>query len=573
MRAVVRVLLDELLQGAPAQAQVLDRVRQVAGRGRERQQLADHLELLPGLCVDVGGAELDTPGSPHGPSGRAAEVFLAGGHEAGNIAADAGPDLRLPAARHRQRHPQRQPGAGLVREGHEVHLLCQDRHGARLDFVDGDRCTVHVPDIGGILPVYVADSYEGVRGDHASGAGRRAASIGHRGERGGGADGGAAATSRTSPWRTHLIMEPARARARRLEGGAVRGEDPRQARRVHRAPASRAVLPCAAEGLAGASGVVGAARGEPVGGRGRPRVTERTASARFGVDIRSFRPRPLDEARAGLSAWPTASRAGRRPRGVGTAAPPTPCARSTRARQDRELRGQADRLQGVDLLLAAWPALVVARVSEARLVVVGFGTYRDGLERMLSALAAGDMEELRAVAAVGRELEGRPPELRHLREFLDRQGPVPGGCARRCRPGALHRAGSSTPTCPVLPACQAQVMPSTFPEAFGMVAAEARPAALPLSAAHSGMAEVTAVLAPALEEELRPLLAFEVGSDAVDEIAAKLVKVADPGRRRPQACRGRPGRACRGDSAGRALLRGVVAAALGRLDDLPAPTS
>ena len=27
------VLLDELLQGAPAQAQVLDRVRQVAGRG------------------------------------------------------------------------------------------------------------------------------------------------------------------------------------------------------------------------------------------------------------------------------------------------------------------------------------------------------------------------------------------------------------------------------------------------------------------------------------------------------------------------------------------------------------
>ena len=42
-------------------------------------------------------------------------------------------------------------------------------------------------------------------------------------------------------------------------------------------------------------------------------------------------------------------------------------------------------------------------------------------------------------------------------------------------------------------------MPSTFPEAFGMVAAEAAACgALPLSAGHSGMAEVTATLAPAL---------------------------------------------------------------------------
>ena len=42
-------------------------------------------------------------------------------------------------------------------------------------------------------------------------------------------------------------------------------------------------------------------------------------------------------------------------------------------------------------------------------------------------------------------------------------------------------------------------MPSTFPESFGMVAAEAAACgALPLSANHSGMAEVTATLAPAL---------------------------------------------------------------------------
>ena len=72
-------------------------------------------------------------------------------------------------------------------------------------------------------------------------------------------------------------------------------------------------------------------------------------------------------------------------------------------------------------------------------------------------------------------------------------------------------------------------MPSTFPEAFGMVAAEAAACgALPLSANHSGMAEVTATLAPAVPEELRPLLSFDVGPDSVEQIAAKLVALAHP---------------------------------------------
>jgi glycosyltransferase involved in cell wall biosynthesis len=77
----------------------------------------------------------------------------------------------------------------------------------------------------------------------------------------------------------------------------------------------------------------------------------------------------------------------------------------------------------------------------------------------------------------------------------------------------------------LLPACEAQVMPSTFPESFGMVAAEAAACgALPLSANHSGMAEVTATLRPALPEHLRPLMSFDVGPGAVREIAAKLVE-------------------------------------------------
>src|SRR6478672_185439 len=68
--------------------------------------------------------------------------------------------------------------SALSKLGHEVHLLCQDRQAAELPFVDafghwedGElrvevtrepvRVTAYTPDIGRILPVYVADAYEG----------------------------------------------------------------------------------------------------------------------------------------------------------------------------------------------------------------------------------------------------------------------------------------------------------------------------------------------------------------------------------------------------------------------------
>jgi len=229
--------------------------------------------------------------------------------------------------------------------------------------------------------------------------------------------------------------------------------------------------------------------------------------------------------------------------------------------------------KGVDLLLAAWP-LVVARVPEARLVIVGFGTYREALGRFVDALRRRDLDDLLQIAARGRELEGGPAgELKYLRGFLEGAGDdwlaaAPAAAERVHFTGRLEH--DDLPL--LLPACEAQVMPSTFPEAFGMVAAEAAACgALPLSAGHSGMAEVTAMLAPALEPELRSLLSFDVGPEAVEQIAANLIAwlTLDPAtRERAQA-------ALAAEAARRysweTVAEGVIAAAQGRLDALPHP--
>src|SRR5215217_2639909 len=72
---------------------------------------------------------------------------------------------------------------GLVGEGHDVHLLCQEKEALSYNFVavhhvvDGERierrgeqetsyagsCAVYNPEIGDLLPVYVYDDYPGWR--------------------------------------------------------------------------------------------------------------------------------------------------------------------------------------------------------------------------------------------------------------------------------------------------------------------------------------------------------------------------------------------------------------------------
>jgi glycosyltransferase involved in cell wall biosynthesis len=450
----------------------------------------------------------------------------------------------------------------LARMGHEVHLLCQERH---WDAPEG--VTVHNPDIGRILPVYVADTYDGFEAKPYPDL--TDAELDHYLEAN-------VAAVRAAPrcdvaLANHLVMNPA------ILARGLGGDTP-FAVKVHGSaleytvrPNRERFLPYALEGVQAASSVL-------VGSRhtaeslwevlaDEPSLRERTGLGPPGVDVHAFRPGSddLDGLAARLESGEAATWGGER----GAAA----ALRSLDPGQDRIVSfvGKLIVSKGVDLLLAAWP-LVVARVPEARLVIVGFGTYREALGRFVDALRRRDVDNLRDIAARGRELEGGPRgELRHLMDFLRRVDDewlhaAPAAAERVHFTGRLEH--DDLPA--LLPAFEAQVMPSTFPEAFGMVAAEAAACGvLPLSANHSGMAEVTATLAPALPDELRSMLSFEVGPRAVDQIAEKLVRwlTLEPGERE------RAKAALAAEAARRysweSVAEGVIAAARG--DSLPPP--
>ena len=122
--------------------------------------------------------------------------------------------------------------------------------------------------------------------------------------------------------------------------------------------------------------------------------------------------------------------------------------------------------KGVQLLLEALATL------DARAVIVGFGDYRAELEQLAARLPAGKV------------LFTGPLEHRHL----------------------VH----------LLPLADVAVVPSIFPEAFGMVAAEAAACGCPpLVARHSGLAEVALGLEEGYPAQFSHLAGF-VSGDAAD---------------------------------------------------------
>jgi glycosyltransferase involved in cell wall biosynthesis len=527
--------------------------------------------------------------------------------------------------------------AALVKLGHEVHLLSQDRHPERQPFVDavgdwdtgslrvrnldgaGGRrprppgtagCTVYRPDIGGLLPVYVADRYEGIEartfarcsdGELARYLDANVVAVGELLE----------LVRPQLALANHLVMGPV-ILARGL-GGAVP-----YAVKVHGSaleytvkPQPERFLALAREGIAGATAVLVGSRHTATSlweALGDPELARRTRLGPPGVDVERFRPREPDTAAAGLRALAAGLLGGggepHHDAAPGPGGQPAPApvgdareedggafardslaagAELQRLDPDHDLLvayvGKLIVSKGVDLVIAAWP-LVLAQLPRARLVVVGFGAYRDGLERLCAALRDGDLDEAKAIARAGRALEGQSSGARPLRHLLAFLEGLEGGERERYVAGAsdldeqivfVGRLDHEE-LVELLPACRAAVVPSTFPEAFGMVAAEAAACGvLPLSAAHSGLAEVSGALARAVPERAAAWLSFEVDDDAVRAVAARLLGWlgAEPALQ----ARTRDGlvSTVRERWSWEGVAEGVIAAARGDLDVLAQP--
>jgi glycosyltransferase involved in cell wall biosynthesis len=420
----------------------------------------------------------------------------------------------------------------LARLGHEVHLLCQDRE------VKIPGVQIHNPDIGGLLPVYVKDPYEGfvvktfpelTEEELAFYIDANVAAVREVAEGAGGINLALA---------NHEVMGPAI---------LARADVAPYAVKVHGSALEYTVkpyprfLPYAYEGMDAANGIlVGSlhtAESLWAALPDLPNLKEKTRLGPPGVDVEEFAP----------------------------------------SEGERETKvvfvGKLIVSKGVDLLLAAWP-LVRAKHPGVRLEVAGFGAYEDGLRRLQAALDRGDLEDARAVAAAGRGLEGGEEKpLPILSAFF--ADPPPGYAeAARAAAGSVEWIGrlEHDEVAALLPHAEALVMPSTFPEAFGMVAVEAASCgALPVSAGHSGMLEVSRVLASTLPEAVAPLTSFPVEAGAVEAIADRLDRWFEmPEQTRAEA------RATLVETVARlwsweGVARGVLDAAAGNLGGLPVP--
>ncbi len=345
--------------------------------------------------------------------------------------------------------------------GHDVTIVCQERHSA--DF-DVGSAKVVVPDLpDGLLPVFVLDAYEGLQAkllqDFTSPELEAYVAA------------NAAAIDELLPadyvFTNHVLPGAAVGAAARVASfvNKAHGSELEYSMRGRPDLAERG-----AEALAKAAAVF-------VGSRHIREVLEdvcghvdRVHEVPPGVDVDEFVPQDRAAALADLVA-----EARNDPPNPGNANERLP----DEGNDERFMRFFADdeptivyfgKLiynKGVHLLLEA-----LAEV-DSRAVIVGFGDYREELEQ----------------TAPGRTLFTGPLEHRHL----------------------VH----------LLPLADVAVVPSIFPEAFGMVAAEAAAAgAPPLVARHSGLAEVAEGIAAEYPPERAHLAAFENGD--VQELAAKL---------------------------------------------------
>ena len=342
------------------------------------------------------------------------------------------------------------------RAGHDVVVVSQEGNPELYDL--GGAQTVR-PDTGGLLPVFVFDRYEGMEA--------RLLQDTTEEERARFVEANAAVLRELAPadlvFANHVLLGGPVAAASGLPFAVkAHGSELEYSMR-----GNDELARWGRETLAGARAVF-------VGSRHIRKVLEdvvghvdRVREVPPGVDVEEFQPKPRGDALANLVEEarrdpPNPQSSSERLPDEGNAARFEAFLAGDRQKPTVLYFGKLLRNKGVHLLLEA-----LHRV-DARAVIVGFGDYR---------------EELEALAGPETLFTG-PLEHRHL----------------------VH----------LIPLADVTVVPSIFPEAFGMVAAEAAAGgSLPLVARHSGLAEI----AEALEEAGVPS-AFESGD--VDDLTTQL---------------------------------------------------
>jgi glycosyltransferase involved in cell wall biosynthesis len=339
--------------------------------------------------------------------------------------------------------------------GHEVVVVCQEPHPELYDLA-GAR--VVRPDIGGVLPVFVFDRYEGLEAKLLQDLTRE--------ERNRYVEANAAALRDLGPadlvFTNHVLLgAPVGAGSGLSFAVKAHGSELEYSMR-----GNEDLSAWGRETLADASAVfVGSAHIrnvlEDVVGH-----VDRVHEVPPGVDVGEFRPEPRERA------LPSLLEESRRD-------PPNPGNANERLPDEKNAQRLAEFLAGDEPAVLYFGKLLrnkgvqllleTLREVDARAVIVGFGDYRAELEAM----------------APPRTLFTGPLEHRHL----------------------VH----------LVPLTDVTVVPSIFPEAFGMVAAEAAAGgSIPLVARHSGLAEIAEALGP-------ELTSFESGN--VADLRAKLERL------------------------------------------------
>jgi glycosyltransferase involved in cell wall biosynthesis len=438
----------------------------------------------------------------------------------------------------------------LVKMGHDVHLLCQEPTPLSYDFVNahyrasaegikdlGEKpspfpgsCSVYQPEIDGLLPVYVYDDYPGWRvktfldlseGEFENYVAKNVAAVRAVLERSGA----------TGAVTNHSVPAPEIAR-RALSGTGVP-----YASIVHGsclqyvARKSDKYMEVARRGLSEATSIIAlSAHSAGTIAEDFPKLAGRTVSLPGGVDTDLFSPDALDthvtESLVGgpgrgpeqterlreildeFSERGSAEDLAGELKALSNRYEPRQHDVDAGVRTRRLIDGNAPVIvyvgklihsKGVHCLLSAFAR--VRRQAEARLLVIGYGTFREGLEALTLALSTGNRRVAELLAKGGKLFEGgSASEMEHFEVTEDLLRDAEGMAGEIEFVGPFYHADLAR----VLPAAEVATVPSIFPETFGLVAAEEGASSVPpFVADHSGLREAGALVGRGLPFDTR----------------------------------------------------------------------